>query len=522
MILLKTKIILAKGIKMDKNYDNVLDYETSDLLELLQSSSHLVASASNYSFIRKTGKISTGFTYSQCLQSNYIAFQNTDYNNKWFFAWIDDIEYKGEKCTEISYTIDAWSTFYGDWTKTATMVLREHTADDTIGANIQPENVNFGAYRTILSFNAGVSNGRYGVGFLVSDYPTGDAPLDYIATMQGGVFNGLSGGFYRGNTDTETLDLAVDLIKLYNNNTRENAIQAVFTVPSIFFDTNQEMVDNGIYTRDYSIRLPIDNAVFSELENNKLLTFPYTKLEVTDNNGNTLEFAFEYFDNNIATFTLKGRRSPLVELCLYPDNYKGETANYDNQLYMSGFPTCAFATDYFKSWYMNNYQSIENSLLTSTMGSTIGAVTSLATGNPIGAINGSVSLLGKVMEATTAINVATLQPNPVRGAYSSGNINMCENNKMDFKFNVKTLMAEDMSKIDDYFKMFGYATNKIKIPNFNSRENFNYIQIAGNIGYGEVPSSYMEIINNACNKGLTIWHNHSDLGNYSVSNTINI
>ena len=520
MNLLNTKIILAKGIKMDKNYDNVLDYSTEDILSLLNSPSHLVASASNYSFIRKNGRISTGFTYSQCLKSNYMAFQNTDYDNKWFFAWIDDVEYKGEKCTEITYTIDAWTTFYNDWNSTSTMVLREHVADDTIGANIQPENVVIGAYQTINTSNAGISDSQYGVGFIVSDYPTGDAPLDYIANMQGGVFNGMSGGFYRGTDDTNTLDMAVNLIKAYDEEGRPDAIHAIYAVPSIFFTTNEEMIDNGIYTRDYVVEIPSDNIVYAGIKNNKIFTFPYTKLVVSDNNGTSTELAFEYFKNNKATFTLKGRRNPMVEIVLYPDEYKGEVANYENQLYLTGFPTCAWATDYFKNWYLNNYQSLSNNMLSNTIGNTIGAVGNIATGNVAGVVGNVSSMITTVMNASNTINVAKMQPNIARGSRSAGNINLCEKNKMDFKFSTQTLLSEDLKKIDDYFTMFGYAINQIKVPEFKSRPNFNYVQIVGNIGYGNVPSKYMNIINQSCNKGVTIWHSHENLGNYDIDNSI--
>ena len=37
------------------------------------------------------------------------------------------------------------------------------------------------------------------------------------------------------------------------------------------------------------------------------------------------------------------------------------------------------------------------------------------------------------------------------------------------------------------------------------------------IGYGDVPSQYMEIINQACRKGVTIWHNHANVGNFSLN-----
>lgn len=40
------------------------------------------------------------------------------------------------------------------------------------------------------------------------------------------------------------------------------------------------------------------------------------------------------------------------------------------------------------------------------------------------------------------------------------------------------------------------------------------------MGTGDVPSKYMDIINNACRRGVTIWHNHDNIGNYNLDNTI--
>lgn len=37
---------------------------------------------------------------------------------------------------------------------------------------------------------------------------------------------------------------------------------------------------------------------------------------------------------------------------------------------------------------------------------------------------------------------------------------------------------------------------------------------------GNVPFKFMEELNSACRKGVTIWHNHSNIGNYNVQNDI--
>ena len=76
MATLQSKIILCKGINVDKNYVNVLDYKENQMLSLCESQEHLVAIANDYSFIRNRGTISTNFKFDDALKSNYIAFQN--------------------------------------------------------------------------------------------------------------------------------------------------------------------------------------------------------------------------------------------------------------------------------------------------------------------------------------------------------------------------------------------------------------------------------------------------------------
>ena len=76
--------------------------------------------------------------------------------------------------------------------------------------------------------------------------------------------------------------------------------------------------------------------------------------------------------------------------------------------------------------------------------------------------------------------------------------------------------------IDDYYTRFGYAIKSLETPNITGRKYWNYVEIGSSecIGYGEVPTIFMNDINNACRKGVTIWHNHSNIGNYSLNNVI--
>ena len=56
-----SNIILSKGIKLDKSYNNCLTLSSDELLEVLRSESHYITSASDFSFIRSNGLFSFDF-----------------------------------------------------------------------------------------------------------------------------------------------------------------------------------------------------------------------------------------------------------------------------------------------------------------------------------------------------------------------------------------------------------------------------------------------------------------------------
>ena len=115
---------------------------------------------------------------------------------------------------------------------------------------------------------------------------------------------------------------------------------------------------------------------------------------------------------------------------------------------------------------------------------------------------------------------ANLLPS-ITGGNNSGDVNFSAN-KNSVKFLHMRAKTEYLKMIDDYFSRFGYAIKSIEDPNITGRRNWNYIEISPSdeIGYGDVPSKFMEEINNACRRGVTIWHNHSNIGNYNLNNSI--
>ena len=115
---------------------------------------------------------------------------------------------------------------------------------------------------------------------------------------------------------------------------------------------------------------------------------------------------------------------------------------------------------------------------------------------------------------------ASLLPS-IEGGQNTADVNYSSSDNV-FKFIHMRAKDEYMKIIDDYFTRYGYKINRVKVPNITGRRYWNYVEIGSTeeIGYGDVPSKFMDIINNACRKGVTIWHNHENIGNYNLNNII--
>jgi hypothetical protein len=135
-------------------------------------------------------------------------------------------------------------------------------------------------------------------------------------------------------------------------------------------------------------------------------------------------------------------------------------------------------------------------------------------GNIAGGTSGIINQMASIYQHS-------LQPNSARGSVNGGDINVCSE-KNGFFFYHCSIKKEYAEIIDKIFTKYGYKVNSLKVPNITGRTYWNYVEINKGdvIGFGEIPSVALEQINEIFYKGVTIWHNHANIGNYNLSNTI--
>lgn len=534
MATLKSKIRLCKGINVDKDYVNVLNYTEQQMLSLCESNEHLVASADDYSFIRNRGTISTNFKYNDAIHANYIAFQNKDYSNKWFFAWIDEVTYIGEENTEIKYTIDVWSTWFDYWQVKPCFVAREHVNDDTVGLHTIPEDLNVGqivadweetlndigaesTFWFVIACNFDPSDStRYaGVGSYAG-YPQGNMWFAWNVNI---------------NNYAQTFNEISDWVFNVTKAGQDGNIQAMFGLPQQAFSFADVDTTTHKVTIGGGIKLNVDKTyskstrnTFTDYQpkNNKCKVYPYSFIRVTNNAGSVNDYKFEDFNDldNLGeptdnfVFNLIGVPCVGYSGKLRPKYYQGVLYNEDESLSLGKYPSFSWSSDGFTNWMTQNAVNLGINVVNTAVGSatqivgknTVSGVTSVATN--------TASMIGDMFKASMGSNTA-------QGNANAGDVSFSQNINR-FKIMHMRPKKEYLQIIDDYFTRYGYKVNRIKVPNITGRTYWNYVEIdkSEEIGYGDVPSPFMEIINQACRKGVTIWHNHENVGNFSLNNTI--
>lgn len=528
---MNSRIILASGIKLDREYKNVLNYSESDMLALVNTNK--VAESNTYSFIRDTGSIQTSFSYSQALSSNYIAFQNTDYSSKWFFAWIDKVIYRGNNNTEIYYTVDAWSTWFSNWTASTCYVVKEHVNSDNVGEHTILEGLETGEYvcnSHVIddAMDDITSDLMYIVSTTLNLASSSTDNPDEKYTMAGvRKYNGIASGcvYY---PIFNASDIATVLTRVSKKG-QIDAINGLFMAPRIFLGTGtgpEVPESNNAISYNNSISKMTTLNGYSPV-NKKLLCYPYNYLVISNNNGMSNILHYEDFSTSTCNFKINLAITPGCSIRMTPLNYKG-VAEYDEEsINMGKFPICSYPVDMYTNWLTQNSVNVAGVTMTTDdlnmasagINGLIGFGSAVATGNVAGGLSSIANTGISMAQSMIAKKQHSLIPPQARGNLNAGDV-ITSSNKNNFHFYKMSVRAEFARILDKYFTRFGYTVNTLKVPNITGRPNWNYVQIASGekIGYGNVPDSYMNIINTACQNGVTIWHNHNNIGNFNLNN----
>lgn len=538
-----SEIILCSGIKLDKNYENVLSYSESDMISLCRSNS--IYTGNNYKIVGvRDNIINVSVPYKDCIYANYMAFINPKYGNKWFFAWITNVRLLNPDTTEITFKVDVFSTWFSRFNVDEAFIEREHVSDDTIGLHTIPESLETGDFiiNSVTELGTTELNTKY-IAMAYSGNPQSLFPSYGSGKEYTGLYTGFNYMILASGQDAEKM------IQGFSDNGALEKIYCFFTLPSGLIKSNvhwyngpnatgTDVVEVGDGNYPMFALVPED-AVGSHHEmtilsntnvninttlngytpkNNKLFTGAFNYLYITNNTGIDVKFNYEDFVSNQPIFKIIGAISIGANIKLVPENYKKITTNTDNSLYTYGvsgskYPTLGWVGDTYTNWLTQNAINIT----TGFIGSGLQTLGSAFTGNVMGATSGMLSIANQVGE----IYKHSLVSETGQGNINSGDLTF-SSKKMNFTIYQMSVKQEMASVIDNYLSRFGYRVNSVKTPNLHSRTKFNFIKVGGmdELIHGNIPATDLEEINSIFRKGVTIFHDYTTFGNYTQTNSI--
>ena len=558
IILPNTSIILCKDVPLDSTYEHTVSFANATAAyNYFYSKRYVVIEENSYQRVLEN-KLRIACTMEQAIQCNYMMFKNTNFENKWIYAFITGWQYINNVTTEITYEIDVFQTFWNDTRLLNVFVEREHSVTDNIGDNLVEEGLATGEYM-LDGYVADEYAEDIAIVFwctFVSEY-TGTYPngswsfSPATGYYQNRTFNGLYPIAFR-NTTTGAEQIANWLSNVPSTYMESGGIVSCVMMPRASIIYADDTLDS--YYVDISKQTHLSYLRRSDglsIKNKKLYTFPYTFLYVTAFNGVNANYSYEYFNYpdypDVVQFNIIGDVSPDPSQCAVPLAYKGVAINADEMITLTGFPQVSWNQDAFKAWLAQNASNIASVAIgvagaVATGGATL--ATAAAPHHPYFARPGSHAYFsGKAKEPVLGnmgqtMDLVGSSMSPISGVLSllvggvmawntppqargnNGKYLMHKAMLDHFGFYNKHIRPEYVTIIDDYFNMFGYATRRVKIPNLSSRPYWNYVKTIGHTVDGiSVPDPFIQVMNDAFNKGITIWHNPDYVGNYTLNNS---
>ena len=521
-------ILLLGGVPLDNTYEHTLYWNSVDEQTNYFRSKKLFEFTDQSYQRYDRGYITVEVSADLLFTCNYLMFQNAAYSNKWFYAFIQSVEYANNNTAKVSYELDVMQTWFFDYTLGECVVEREHTATDVIGENTLPENLETGPYITTSykeSFNGGLR-----VYAIATEIIAG---VDLPNVLDPGIFGGSPVPCYVISFGTVSETTAASLKAFagaYASEGKADAIVAVFTTPANHTSTYADISkikEEVFYGAPRT--LPITP------KNKKLYTYPYC-CNVLYGNGNAVELRYELFDSQptgAPEFWIRGGFGPNMSVSCMPAYYGGLLFSRENTVTISGYPLIPWVSEYYQNWVAQNQGRLIASgasavaTIVAGAGSIAAGVAAGSTG--VGAVLTPAGLTtGASLISSGAIQAANLfasmydnsvVPDKMHGAFNAGDIDAVQG-VLGFVNYCRTLRPEYLRKIDDYFTKFGYAVHELKVPNRNVRPHWTFTKTIACTILGSMPAGIQNRIASIYDNGITFWLNPAEVGNYSLDNSV--
>lgn len=565
---------LSKTDQRDFNsVDEQFNYFMSRVVATVERCYYIRASGSDWS-----GSVKVGLPYQTLYNCDYLFYRNTGFLSKYFYAYIDSVEYVDTNTTKVNFTVDHYQTWLLDYELKQSLVVREHIEQDVIQDNLdifttQEPFIQSG--HKVLASSPIINMDGVEYIFIYTFREDGAAinPANTINGLQNYV------RIYYQLNKPENLNAILAELQMLDKAWKIYAayyfidVQGQFTQwvldhpASTFFGAGISYDDVNIpFYRDIELdlnqylKLPLDTL---ELKNLKQYCQSQAQVHITQDMGmsiNDINYALQ--DNGKITIRLGTTIVPQPQIWLQVvGNYNGIA---DNQTNVQGlvcmqenFPQLQLPsnninlTEISKSisklalraaqtgaGMIKNYTPNPIANLVKDLES--GRVDIDSFGDPQN-INLTMSeyvnmrntqyqdaLKQKVIDAPKfdkaqkyAKRLETMiqgSPQVNTQAQQSGSMQVLQSICSGLHNIYFTISVQNnIVEVDKLYSRLGYSTLRYEIPNTKQRPHWNYIQTSDSVVVGPIPEEAKHYIESMYDAGVTFWHD-DDMYNYDRDN----
>lgn len=416
-----TDVYLLRNVPLNNDYENTF-YFNSATEQFNYFYPKRAYTKVNYTFQRNNGMLRVDVPAESAMQCNYLMYRNTNYGNKWFYAFINNVHYVNNEMSEVEFELDVIQTWLFDFMTIASnglgsidncFIERQHSLRDGIADNIIPEPVEVGEY----VYNGNFTNLDPYMNIIpeteylktlhkmeqyiaVVAYADNDDEAAYVNMITYGVSGLKLAFFYPYTTAMRNLLTgasasgqpdAIKSIAYVPRTTVWDYLKRIVTLQTGVEPTdlalNTRIITGGVYVKTdlesgsaseiytpkiFSTTVTIPHLLGNESidgytpRNKKLYTYPYNCLVLSDGIGENKVYKYELFEDITQNITFKwyGNVVPPIETYLLPNNYKNISSdNVMDKFIISNYQQGSWTTDAYQAWLARNQGSIMGGLI---------------------------------------------------------------------------------------------------------------------------------------------------------------
>lgn len=519
---------------LESDYSNTL-YFANIAAQSAYFTSKTVKIITDFNYIKKDNSIAINEHIDSLYNCNYVMYQNSNFTNKWFYAFIVRMEWLSNNSTRIYLATDVIQTWFFDITYYQSYIDRCHSDTDIVGDNIVPEDFttgDAGGYQVVGSTNVtpdGIAifatatyNGESKTGSINSGIYSGAQNLSDFHVDNPGVSTILD-QYIKNGTAT-----AVIRLQQYPYSMKNGPISVAFSK----YPTNI----NGYIPKNKKLLSAAFITCFMSMYGQECKFSPAfitgnnvsIKLSADLTSGTISSFVENYSSNDISTIAL---------FAVIPE---------------SGWAYNQYKNDYnlhsaSNSIYVQRQQNVRAGNTAQAVVGSIGAIAGMAgsiidtinpvtlatgrAGTAIQKVSGSASSLisnatnaaiqfsgiDDITQDLTAIAESYNAPATGNSAASNGYI---ATGKTKFTYGYKVPPLDLVKRYDKYLSVYGYKQSVYRNINLHARASWTFIKTNGLNASGDFPGEDMDLIKRIFDKGIFFWSSTAVFGNFDQPNPI--